>query len=66
MGEIVTAKELASYLNLKESTVQRLASQRKLPGFKRGKSWRFDVEFIHLFPGPNPTMRKNEGRYADD
>ena len=46
MGEIVTAKELASYLNLKESTVQRLASQGKLPGTKIGRCWRFDMDDI--------------------
>ena len=41
--QIVTAKEVAALLSLKEDTVGRLASEGKLPGFKLGKSWRFDM-----------------------
>lgn len=39
--EILTLKELASYLKLAEKTVYRLAAEGKLPGFKVGGSWRF-------------------------
>jgi excisionase family DNA binding protein len=44
--QIVTAREIAAFLRLKESTVCSLASHGKLPGFKFGKSWRFDLEKI--------------------
>lgn len=40
--QIMTVKEVADFLRLKEATVCRLASEGKLPGVKVGKSWRFD------------------------
>jgi excisionase family DNA binding protein len=50
--QVATVQEVAAFLRLKESTVCSLASQGKLPGFKLGKSWRFDMERIErLFAG---------------
>jgi excisionase family DNA binding protein len=46
MATIVTAKEVSQYLKLTESTIYKLASMGELPGFKIGKSWRFDMEEI--------------------
>jgi len=46
MANIVTAKEVSQYLKLTESTIYKLASMGELPGFKIGKSWRFDMEEI--------------------
>jgi excisionase family DNA binding protein len=43
---IVTVKEVAEFLRLKEATICRLASEGKLPGVKVGKSWRFDMEAL--------------------
>jgi excisionase family DNA binding protein len=40
---MVTVKEVAEFLRLKEPTVCRLASEGKLPGLKIGKSWRFEM-----------------------
>ncbi len=49
---IATVREVAVFLRLKENTVCRLVSQRKLPGFKLGKSWRFDMDSVaRLFAG---------------
>lgn len=45
--EIMTIKEVAAYLKIKEKTAYRLASESKIPGFKVGGSWRFrqkDIE----------------------
>ncbi|KJF97234.1 methylation-associated defense system helix-turn-helix domain-containing protein MAD1 [Photobacterium leiognathi] len=39
--QILTLKEVATYLKLAEKTAYRLASEGKLPGFKVGGSWRF-------------------------
>jgi len=39
--EILTIKEVASYLRVNEYTVYRLVTQRKLPGVKVGSQWRF-------------------------
>lgn len=46
MANIVTAKEVGQYLKLTESTIYKLASTGEIPGFKVGKSWRFDMEEI--------------------
>ena len=46
MANIVTAKEVSQYLKLTESTIYKLASIGELPGFKIGKSWRFDMQEI--------------------
>jgi excisionase family DNA binding protein len=43
---IVTVREVADFLRLKEATICRLASEGKLPGVKVGKSWRFDMEAL--------------------
>ncbi|MDX9822774.1 MAG: helix-turn-helix domain-containing protein [Syntrophales bacterium] len=46
MARIVTAKEVAEFLRLTETTVCKLAASGDLPGFKIGKSWRFDMDEI--------------------
>ena len=59
MGNLVTAKELASYLKLTEATIYKLASQGKIPGFKIGDSWRFDMdEILELIQGAKKKARK--------
>lgn len=45
--QILTLKEVATYLKLAEKTAYKLAAGGKLPGFKVGGSWRFkqsDIE----------------------
>ncbi len=46
MAKIVTAKEVADYLRLNQNTIINLAVKGDLPGFKIGKSWRFDMDEI--------------------
>jgi excisionase family DNA binding protein len=46
MGNLVTAKEVGQFLKLTESTIYKLALEGELPGFKIGKSWRFDMEEV--------------------
>ena len=41
-SDIMTIKEVCEYLKLNEKTAYRLASEKKIPGFKVGGSWRFD------------------------
>ena len=40
-SDILTMREVADYLRITEKTAYRLASERKIPGFKVGGSWRF-------------------------
>ena len=45
--DILTMREVAAYLKIKEKTAYRLAAEGKIPGFKVGGSWRFrqrDIE----------------------
>jgi excisionase family DNA binding protein len=44
--KIATAKEVAHFLKLTESTVYSLTAEGKLPGFRIGNSWRFDMDEI--------------------
>lgn len=44
--QIMTAKDVASYLKLNERTVYRMAASAKIPAFKVGTSWRFKREDI--------------------
>ena len=46
MAEIMTSKEVASYLKLSVLTVYKHAKQGTIPGFRIGNSWRFDKNKI--------------------
>ena len=45
-SEFLTAEKVAEYLRLPLSTVYKLAQDKRLPGFKVGKHWRFRTETI--------------------
>ena len=40
-SDILTIKEVAEYLKVKEKTAYKLVAEGKIPGFKVGGSWRF-------------------------
>lgn len=44
--EIMTAKEVAAYLNIHLLTVQKYARAGKIPAFKIGTDWRFHKKHI--------------------
>ncbi len=44
--DILTAKEVAEYLNLHLLTVHKYARQGKIPAFKIGTDWRFHKKYI--------------------
>ncbi len=44
--DVMTIDELACYLQLSKSTLYKLAQERKVPGQKVGKHWRFRKEAI--------------------
>ena len=66
MATIVTAKEVSQYLKLTESTIYKLASMGEIPGFKIGKSWRFDMEEvlkrIKAMKGNSKMIREPNGK----
>ena len=46
LREILTVQELAERFKLPESTVEEMARTGKLPAFKVGKHWRFDLDLL--------------------
>jgi excisionase family DNA binding protein len=44
--KVLTVGELSEYLRVHRSTVYRLLKSGRLPGFKIGSDWRFNVEAI--------------------
>jgi len=44
--EIMTAKEVAQYLNIHPLTVHKYAREGKIPAFKIGTDWRFHKKYI--------------------
>ena len=44
--KIVSAKEVAKFLNVTEGTVYRLAKDGTIPGVRIGNQWRFDLDQI--------------------
>lgn len=44
--EILTAEEVARYLNLSVATVYRLAKEGEIPAKRIGQSWRFRSDLL--------------------
>jgi excisionase family DNA binding protein len=44
--EIMTAKEVASYLHIHPLTVHKYAREGKIPAFKIGTDWRFHKKYL--------------------
>jgi excisionase family DNA binding protein len=43
---VLTVKELADYLRVHPATVYRHLKRGRLPAFRVGRDWRFDIEII--------------------
>ena len=56
--EIMTIKEVADFLKIKEKTAYRLVSDGKIAGFKVGGSWRFRRDVIEKLTKSRETVRK--------
>jgi len=46
MVNVMTLEEVAKYLRVHPSTIYRLVKRGKLPAFKVGSDWRFNLESI--------------------
>ena len=51
--DVMTVREVAGYLKVKARTIYRLVSQRAIPGFKVGGSWRFRKSEIDQWTSAN-------------
>ncbi|HVN88893.1 MAG TPA: helix-turn-helix domain-containing protein [Candidatus Binataceae bacterium] len=45
-GQVMTLEEVAAYLRVHPSTIYRLLKRHKIPAFKVGSDWRFNVESV--------------------
>jgi len=45
-SKVMTVKELSNYLKVHPSTIYRQLKRGRLPAFKVGSDWRFNVESI--------------------
>jgi excisionase family DNA binding protein len=43
---ILTVSELSVYLHVHKATIYRMLGEGKLPGFRIGSDWRFNVDVI--------------------
>ncbi len=59
-SDIMTIKEVAAYLKVKENTAYKLAAEGKIPGFKVGGSWRFKRDEIEKWIDAEQKKRAQE------
>ena len=49
MNDLLTLTEVSTFLKVPKSTIYKLARERRLPGHKVGKHWRFVKEEIETW-----------------
>lgn len=54
---LLTVKEIASYMKINERTIYKLAKEKQIPALKIGGTWRFNRSVIDKWV--NETMTKN-------
>jgi excisionase family DNA binding protein len=50
-SDIATVKEVSEFLRVHPSTIYRLLSRKRLPGFRVGSDWRFSLKAIERWRG---------------
>ena len=61
MTDVMTVREVAEYLKVKDRTIYRLVANREIPGFKVGGSWRFRKTEIDQWTESNAVGPNNLG-----
>ncbi|WP_435641117.1 helix-turn-helix domain-containing protein [Micavibrio aeruginosavorus] len=59
--EIMTIREVASYLKLAEKSLYRYALEGKVPGFRVGAAWRFRKSDIDAWISKNIAEQRKAG-----
>jgi excisionase family DNA binding protein len=61
-SKVMTVEEVSEYLHVHPSTIYRLIKRNKIPAFRIGSDWRFNVETIDKWraemEGGIPTSQK--------
>ena len=65
MTDVMTVREVAEYLKVKDSTIYRLVANREIPGFKVGGSWRFRKTEIDQWTESNAVGPNNLGERVE-
>lgn len=55
---VMTVKEVATYLKMAESTVYRLAQEKRLPARKVGRLWRFSKRALDTWLAGQVTTQE--------
>lgn len=58
--KVMTVKELADYLQVHPSTIYRLLKGHRLPAFRVGSDWRFNIEEIDRWRLSQATANKRQ------
>jgi excisionase family DNA binding protein len=63
-SKVMTVEEVSEYLHVHPSTIYRLIKRRKIPAFRIGSDWRFNIETIDKWRAemetgaPDPSKNK--------
>jgi excisionase family DNA binding protein len=63
---ILTVRQLATYLNMASVTIYRLAARGELPGTKVGGQWRFHKQAIDEWLSRKPERKRTKILVVDD
>ena len=65
MTDVMTVREVAEYLKVKDRTIYRLVANGEIPGFKVGGSWRFRKTEIDQWTESNAVGPNNPGERVE-
>ena len=65
MTDVMTVREVAEYLKVKDRTIYRRVANREIPGFKVGGSWRFRRTEIDQWTESNAVGPNNLGERVE-
>jgi excisionase family DNA binding protein len=57
MATVMTLEEVAEFLHVHPSTIYRLLKDKRIPAFKIGSDWRFNLESIEKWVKELETVR---------
>ena len=66
ISNILTVRQLATYLNMASVTIYRLAARGELPGTKVGGQWRFHKQAIDEWLSRKPDRKRIKILVVDD
>ncbi len=56
MRDVMTIDQLGEYLQIPKSTLYKLVQERKVPGKKVGRQWRFHREAVDAWLAAGPDL----------